>query len=158
MSTNKTPNYQLSQWITTDPVRMSDFNADHSKIDAALADHETQLTQHTAAIAKCGNCKIWTTSYVGTGTAGSSKPCTLVFPAKPIFIRIASSRGAEYANDFYGSEYIVMRTSNGAAFCKATWGETTVSWYDTTGAGNQINQLNEKNTLYYVMALLDATE
>jgi len=37
MSTNHTSNYQLSQWVKSDQVKMEDFNADNAKIDAALA-------------------------------------------------------------------------------------------------------------------------
>lgn len=36
MSTNHTPNYQLSQWERSDRVQMEDFNADNVKIDAAI--------------------------------------------------------------------------------------------------------------------------
>ena len=37
MSTNKTTNYSLNQWVKSDRVLMEDFNADNAKIDAALA-------------------------------------------------------------------------------------------------------------------------
>ena len=33
---NQTPNYQLSQWESTDRILMSDFNSDNAKLDAAL--------------------------------------------------------------------------------------------------------------------------
>ena len=36
-STNKTENFDLNQWVETDPVIRTDFNADNQKIDAALA-------------------------------------------------------------------------------------------------------------------------
>ena len=32
----KTTNYQLNQWAKSDRVMMDDFNADNTKIDAAL--------------------------------------------------------------------------------------------------------------------------
>ena len=37
MATNHTTNYELSQWLSTDQVLRTDFNADNAKIDAALA-------------------------------------------------------------------------------------------------------------------------
>ena len=40
MSTNHTTNYNLCQWLATDQVQRTDFNADNAKIDAALADLE----------------------------------------------------------------------------------------------------------------------
>lgn len=36
MSTNHTENYDLCQWLATDPVLRTDFNSDNAKIDAAL--------------------------------------------------------------------------------------------------------------------------
>jgi len=49
MSTSKTPNYQLSQWLATDPVRMSDFNADNAIIDAALKAEADAIAREEAA-------------------------------------------------------------------------------------------------------------
>ncbi len=37
MSTNKTQHFGLSQWQSTDPIRVADFNADNQKLDTALA-------------------------------------------------------------------------------------------------------------------------
>ena len=37
MSTQKTEYYDLNQWLATDQVLRTDFNADNAKIDAALA-------------------------------------------------------------------------------------------------------------------------
>lgn len=51
---NKTANYQLNQWVKSDRVLMDDFNADNEKIDAAIA--------------KCGNCRVRVSTYVGDGT------------------------------------------------------------------------------------------
>lgn len=51
---NKTANYQLNRWEKTDKVLMDDFNADNEKIDAAIA--------------KCGNCRVRVSTYVGDGT------------------------------------------------------------------------------------------
>ena len=37
MATNYTTNYELSQWLSTDQVLRTDFNADNAKLDATLA-------------------------------------------------------------------------------------------------------------------------
>ena len=37
MSSQKTEHYELNQWLPTDQVLRTDFNADNAKIDAALA-------------------------------------------------------------------------------------------------------------------------
>ena len=36
MATNQTANYDLNQWLSTDQVLRTDFNADNAKLDAAL--------------------------------------------------------------------------------------------------------------------------
>lgn len=36
MATNHTEKYELNQWLPTDPVIRTDFNADNAKIEAAL--------------------------------------------------------------------------------------------------------------------------
>ena len=38
MSSQKTEHYELNQWLATDQVLRTDFNADNAKIDAALDD------------------------------------------------------------------------------------------------------------------------
>lgn len=43
MSTNYTPNYQLSLWEASDQVVRTDFNADNAKIDAVLAHAEWRV-------------------------------------------------------------------------------------------------------------------
>ena len=54
---------------------MEDFNRDNAKVEAALAEVSASaaasaatLAQHTAAIAKLGNCQFYTTSYAGSIT------------------------------------------------------------------------------------------
>ena len=42
-STNKTENYELNQWVKTDPVLMDDFNADNEKIDRAIKAVESNI-------------------------------------------------------------------------------------------------------------------
>jgi len=36
MATNHTEKYELNQWLPTDPVIRTDFNADNAKIEATL--------------------------------------------------------------------------------------------------------------------------
>ena len=38
MSSQKTEHYELNQWLATDQVLRTDFNADNAKIDAAIAE------------------------------------------------------------------------------------------------------------------------
>ena len=54
MATNQTANYDLNQWLSTDQVLRTDFNADNAKLDAALAgkaEAETVSALQTAVAA-----------------------------------------------------------------------------------------------------------
>lgn len=46
MATNQTPNYGLNQWVPTDQVIHSEFNADNLKIDQTLKSLSDQITQN----------------------------------------------------------------------------------------------------------------
>lgn len=43
MATDQTANYQLNQWLSTDPVVREDFNADNAKIEAALSELRSSI-------------------------------------------------------------------------------------------------------------------
>ena len=45
MATNQTTNYQLNQWEPTDQVLRTDFNADNTKLEAALKTLSNQVIQ-----------------------------------------------------------------------------------------------------------------
>ena len=85
MASNYTTNYQLNQWEAGDQVLRTEFNQDNQKIDGALAGLAAQNEELEVAVASKGNCHFYTTSYIGTGQVGANNPCTLSFPAKPIF-------------------------------------------------------------------------
>lgn len=77
MSTNHTPNYNLSQWEATDKVLRVDFNGDNAKIDAALSGLDMSLSAlSTAAAGKLGRGRTIYTYY----PTGSGKSCSVNFP------------------------------------------------------------------------------
>ena len=88
-STNKTANYQLNQWVGTDPVLMADFNADNAKIDQAIKSASDLLAAAP---------RIATGSYVGDGEYGSEHPNTLTFPFAPKLVIILSED-----NNYFGT-------------------------------------------------------
>ena len=90
MSTNHTPHYNLSQWERDDRILMEDFNEDNTKIDTALAGLEETAAEHAAALARRGNCQVYTTTYTGNG--GSSK--SLYFPGKPCLSSLCTMAGS----------------------------------------------------------------
>ncbi|MBS6348195.1 MAG: hypothetical protein KH443_05220 [Oscillospiraceae bacterium] len=172
MSTNQTTNYELNQWLSTDQVLRTDFNADNAKLDATLAakvdasDLEALenvvdgLTAKDTAlesqIAACGNCQLYITSYAGTGTYGGGNPNSVAFPKLPYLAVILSSTGQTMpvirGNDraLAYLSYQMVHTNY------LTWSGSTLSWYTTAGRAD--SQMNDTDQTYQVLALLAADE
>ncbi len=144
----ETENYQLNQWDAADPVRRGDFNSDNAKLDAALKEHAGQLDALAAAVARCGNCKIYTTSYVGTGESGGNHPNSLTFPWKPALAIVGINSCFSLLLFPCDSTYNWLNN-----YYSIKWNGNTVTWY-----GNGALQLNEKGTTYYVVAFLPVDE
>ena len=155
MPTNHTPHYNLNQWERDDRVLMEDFNADNAKIDAALgakaeAATVTALSKtvsaHTTALGKKGNCRIWTTSYIGDGTTSR----TLTFPAKPLMLFIMGEN--IILRYIYGAQYAMCSTSGeGGAACPTVWNGNTLTW---SFSGGHTYICNRKGEMHYVVALM----
>ena len=127
-STNKTSNYELNQWVKTDPVLMDDFNADNQKIDQGMKAIEDSIP------------KIKLGSYAGSGNYGVYSPNKLTFEFEPKLlcidgITVVRNQGT---------------ASTGGGNCVFTWSGKTVSWYHTA---NATGQLNNSGTTYYYMAI-----
>ena len=154
MPTNQTANYALSQWVKPNQVKMEDFNADNAKIDAALKAETDARTALAAQVAKLGNCQVWTTTYKGTGTVGPDHPTSLTFPKRPVFAMIDSGSGKpSFLLPQSGSLY----NAGSDDMNRLTWNGATASWYlVTTGTPFAAYQLNARDVVYYVTALLAA--
>ena len=149
----KTTNYQLNQWAKSDRVMMDDFNADNTKIDAALKANADTAAAASAAVALCGNCKIETSTYTGTGSAGASSPTTLTFPKKPTAVIVFGEYSLLFITD--------KNTSTANVLCwlsdRTSWSRAKISW-----TGNKLKiysennypavQANMQNTVYQVIA------
>ena len=106
MPTNHTPNYALSLWEASDQVTRTEFNENHTKLDAALQSLNTALAGKAGQSAVTGlqgslntlqgslsslqgtvsqkqniasALKIAVGTYIGSGTAGAGSPNTLDF-------------------------------------------------------------------------------
>lgn len=124
-STGKTSNYKLNQWIKTDPVLMDDFNADNSKIDAAIKAVENKIPKTTYG------------SYVGTDKYGSSNKNTLTFSFVP---RLVCLNGHALIR---GQDNISLS----GGYCYFTWNDKKLSWYSPQGYTQQMN--SSLSTYYY---------
>ena len=175
MSSQKTEHYELNQWLATDQVLRTDFNADNAKIDAALNTLDSgkadttdldalsaTVAGHTAQLDQKGNCRIYVHTYTGNGQYGSQNPCSFTFPAQPVLVFLIEL--ARVPGDQYNPGGQTMWTAWGAAqvYSRAggevaipvTWSGNTMSWYYTDAA----SQYNYSGGQYMLVALLTAGE
>lgn len=167
MATNHTEHYELNQWLATDQVLRTDFNADNAKLDAALhalagqvaekTDGEdlTALSETVAAMsAGMGNCNMELLTYTGTGTMGQSSPTRITFSALPDAflvvgdLAILLGRGGVKeailaCKDVTYSESFISSSS-------LTWTGTQMSLYNGVNARYQ---MNSENKVYWVLGL-----
>ena len=163
-----TSNYGLKRWDGEDRILHTEFNDNWDKIDAALKSNADAVAAETAAreagisalqtaLTSCGNCKIVTGSYTGNGKTGAKNPVTLRFPGKPLLVVIHSverfSNALERMLLVNGAKWGFSERVN-YYHNLVTWGETSVSWYDTNE--DQIRQLNVSNRTYVYVALMAA--
>ena len=145
MSSQKTEHYELNQWLATDQVLRTDFNADNAKIDGALAEHAQKLDW-------LGSCRIETGSYVGTGEYGESHPNSLTFSGKPLVLIIGGVT-AEYFIVIRGTgNHVYTLSSTISNTTYYTWSENSISWYTSTGS--EAHQQNESGKTYLYVAIL----
>lgn len=167
MATNHTEHYELNQWLATDQVVRTDFNADNAKLDAALhalagqvaekADGEdlTALSETVEAMsAGMGNCNMELLTYTGTGAMGQSSPTRITFSALPDAflvvgdLAILLGRGGVKeailaCKDVTYSESFISSSS-------LTWTGTQMSLYNGVNARYQ---MNSENKVYWVLGL-----
>lgn len=176
MPTNYTPNYQLCQWEPEDKVVRTDFNSDNARIDAAIkavdarvdgkADQsalnaltqtvngkaeQSALNSLSGQVARCGNCRIWTTTYVGNGLYGEDHPTTLTFPKTPAIVFIMSSSNYQLMLT-PGQTYGYTQGGNNLPL-KISWSGNTVSWYHHQYPSPQ---MNDNAATYRVIAFMTA--
>ena len=158
MSTQKTANYQLSQWVKSDRIQMDDFNSDNAKIDTALKALADKDTAMEAAIASCGNCKIVYGTYTGNGKYGKDNPNQLTFDGNPLFVIIKGSTGSSPTlgiQAMRGWNTAFANSTNSSAVCHLTWGEHSLSWYNSQSS---TDQFNASGSVYPYIALFATQE
>ena len=172
-ASNQTTNYDLSQWLPTDPVHHEDFNGDNAKLDAALAalsgskadaDDFDALSSRVNAVSSTlnsarfdiydlqnekGNCQIAVSTYTGDGLHGSGHPNSLSFPAgSPALVLVIGWDGSTTLHMVRG-----MTKAQPTGFydtVTVSWTDSGVSWY---GDDEEI-QMNENAREYHVVTLL----
>ena len=119
MATNHTTNYELNQWISTDQVLRTDFNADNVKLDTALnslsgeveqkADQSALNAVATSVQAKADQTALDTLNstvqqltadltkiVVGSYTGNGVSPRTISLGAKPKAVLVVEAGGRLY--------------------------------------------------------------
>lgn len=128
---------------------MDDFNADNAAIDAVLGDH-------TAKLARRGNCRPYVTSYTGDGRSNSSSPMKLTFPTRPYLVIISGRIGAPLVM-VQGVETARLELSSDSYSNYLTWSGSSVSWW-CNGDYSSAYMMTERGTTYRVIALLSAED
>ena len=167
---DKTANYNLPQWVGTDPIRMKPFNDAFDGIDLALKANADAIGEKATAAALAAlaknlgvvghNARVTWGSYTGTGTYGASNQNSLEFGFCPVLVAITCDelghypaapsillRGAGLAPTLtaasggsMGAEYTALRP---------TWGDSGVSWYSEKSVACQLNESGI--TYFYVV-------
>lgn len=114
--------------------------------------------------------KIQTGSYVGTGTYGSSAPCSLTFDFVPKLVIIqGTGTASSISNDYKIVALNGINTASSLFFenlntnvgwflmVAITWNGNTMQWYALDGyhdaKASSSSQLNSNNNTYYYIAL-----
>ena len=133
-----TANFGLTQWEKTDRIQMEDFNADNAKLDAALSN--------------CGNCRIVTGTYIGSGTYGNKAPTELTFDGEALAVLVAAGSSQMLLSRSCTLGHVLNNSIN-IHLCPAVWIGNKVSWYS---AQNEFDQMNVTDIEYHYFALLRA--
>ena len=142
----KTTNYQLPKWEKTDRVQMKDFNDMTATLDTALKANADTAAAASAAVALCGNCAIYQTTYTG----GDMTTPTITCPGKPMVLMVCESDGAPALIAWRGMPTTSMSSSSYEY--TITWGERTVSWLL---GQNHDGNMNWSGKQYHALVLLD---
>ena len=158
MASQQTPNYRLSRWAGTDRILMEEFNSDNEKIDTALKSSADGVAALQTALASCGNCKIVYGTYTGNGKYGSANPNKLTFDGNPLFVIIKGSTGSSPTlgiQAMRGWNTAFANSTNSSAVCHLTWGEHSLSWYNSQSS---TDQFNTSDSVYPYIALFATQE
>ena len=156
-----TQNYQLSRWEKDDRIMMEDFNADNARIDAAIAakadaEDVTALGETVAAVAAAlgaagKNTRITWGSYNGTGTYGIGNKTTVTPGLYPVLVCVGSPSDTSYTSwPWFMMRPCTEAQTYGGHKITVDWTDTSVSWYGTYDAEQQMNR---SGSVYYYIAL-----
>ena len=161
MSSQKTEYYELNQWLPTDQVLRTDFNADNAKIDAALNTLAGQVAAkadaagldalsgtvagHTAQLTQKGNCQVYYGTYTGNGSVSNYRS----FPAKPLMVTIMGDNN--WLTAIQGNPDAMYKNAGaGAGKVNASWLGNAVTFQHE----NAVYPCNSSGQVYRVVAVM----
>ena len=162
---DKTANYNLPQWVGTDPIRMKPFNDAFDGIDLAL-----KANADAAQALQSGKADAQTVSALaknlGDGNVGQAAPTTLASPFYPVLVLV--QRVISGNNSIANPSVFVRPNDKGTnaadkstmdSLLYLTWADDSVSWY-SYNTGGAYAQLNTYGTtyLYIILGYDKATE
>ena len=117
--------------------------------DGATAGSVT-LSNLKSALEALGVPRIVTGSYVGDGEHGSSYQNSIAIDGTPKFIVISgNAASANYITIFTYPYTLVNLSDESAGIIHITWGESSVSWYNSDSAYGAAYQFNSSGETYY---------
>lgn len=147
----------VTQFVGSDNFNMARFNTMIQQINSGVNSEVSALTDLISS-----GAKIQTGSYVGTGTYGSSNPCSLTFDFEPkLFVFFATENAIYYYGQNTSSStvtHIIMLWGTTTAWVSGSGGyrnyitytSNKISWYNDSSAARQCN---ESGTTYKYCAL-----
>ena len=159
MATNSSEHLGLHLWQPTDQVLRTEFNQNWSKIDEAVAEVQSGLTDGLTAInADLGsagkNARIAWGTYTGTGIYGAANPTGLTFDFYPVMVWVGCENCA--GSQSWPSAFIrgcpASHPDVTPNLLTVTWTDNGVSWYDTRYSHGQL-QNNDQGVTYYYCVL-----
>ncbi len=168
MNLNQTPNYALPSWEATDRILMEDFNDMTEKLDEALKSHDdalagkaaqsavSALTQTVNGLADQvglkGNCRIYYTTYTGTGEAGPSHRNSLTLPEPPLLVLVVSAQGEAMFLTSGMSRTVYHAGGGDVQQINVSWSGNTAYWW-LDNEYYPYEQMNNIGSRYHVVAL-----
>ena len=148
-----TANYQLPVWAETDRILRTDFNDAFDTIEDALSQHdstldtlETDVAAATTGLAAKGNCQLYLTTYMGTGTTSY----TLALPGQAAFLMVIGNSRCLWGVRG-GSHGIVASTVGSHASAGVSLASQSATW----SSGTAEDACNRSGYYYTALALLE---
>lgn len=154
-SSNKTANYKLNSWVSSDKPMMSDFNSDNELIDAILHSHITDANVHISAEEKS---KLGESFEIGlfAGDGAGSKTHTMPFEPKMIMVCLRGTALNRYDStggyNVVNSAFALNGNRGGSVGITLSERNVTLTQTQTAVAGEDFINLNKSGGQYLYVA------